>query len=232
MNARASTSPDKDAHGANTLLLAPAFDDGEDAVCADMLGVAEPGETDALFVTLTASPDARIDHWRTRVSPSPPANLGVVSVDESTRSAAARSASATTANGHVRSVSSPGDLTGLGIAISEYLSEWHGDGNRTVVCFHSLTPLLQYADARRVFQFLHVLTRRVESADAVAHYHLDPSAHDERTVRMLSSLFDEVVDAGDRHEDGHDHDHDRGDVDAGELADDPADREAEATESA
>lgn len=194
MNTRASQSPDSYAASTNSLVLSPAFDACGDDTCADMLGVAEPGETNALFVTLTGAPDARLDHWQSRVSPAPPANLGIVSVDESTRSTATATATTTSANGHVRSVSTPGDLTGLGIAISEYLSEWHNNGKQTVVCFHSLTPLLQYADTRRVFQFLHVLTRRVTSASATAHYHMDPTAHDEQTVRTLASLFDHVVD--------------------------------------
>lgn len=194
MNPRESP-PDPDA--TNTLVLASAFDAAGDDTCADMLGVAQPGDTNALFVTLTGAPDSRLDHWRSHVSPSPPANLGIVSVDESSRSTAATASTATAANGHVRSVSTPGDLTGLGIGISEYLSEWHDNGKQTVVCFHSLTPLLQYSDTRRVFQFLHVLTRRVESAGAVAHYHMDPAAHDERTLRTLSSLFDEVLEEHD-----------------------------------
>lgn len=194
MNTRESPSPDVDATGTNTLVLSPAFDAYGDDACADMLGVAPPGETNALFVTLTETPDARLEHWRSRVSPSPPANLGIVSVDESTRSTATATATTSSANGHVRSVSTPGDLTGLGIAISEYLSEWHHNDKQTVVCFHSLTPLLQYAETRRVFQFIHVLTRRVASTGAIAHYHMDPTAHDERAVRTLSSLFDEIVD--------------------------------------
>lgn len=177
---------------ANTLVLGSAFDADRDAICGEELGVDEPGETNVLFVTLTGTPDACLDRWRSHVSTERPANLGVVTVDENSRSAGAVAASESTAGGAVRSVSSVGDLTGLGIAISEYLAEWHDNGAQTVVCFDSLTSLLQYAGSRRVFQFLHVLTRRVDSTSAVAHYHLDPAAHDEQDVRTITSLFDRV----------------------------------------
>lgn len=194
-----STHPSpSEPNAANTLVLAAAFDNCGRDTCAEMLGATVPDETDVLFVTITGSVDTCLDHWRSRVGPTPPANVGIVTVDESTRSASASTTSThTAANGRVRSVSSPGDLTGLGIAASEYLSEWQGNGNDTVVCFDSLTPLLQYADTQRVFQFLHVLTRRVESAGATAHFHMDPTAHDDQTVRTIGSLFDEVLELAD-----------------------------------
>jgi len=187
------STPARSSIAANTLALGPAFETTDDA-CADLLGAAPPEETDVLFVTLTGTPDDCLDRWRSDVALTPPANLGIATVDES-RSAAAATASTTqtTAGGHVRSVSSPGDLTGLGIAISEYLSEWHSDDNRTVVCFDSVTTLLQYADTERVFQFIHVLTQRIEEAGATAHFHMDPAAHDDQTVRTITSLFDDVV---------------------------------------
>jgi len=93
----------------------------------------------------------------------------------------------------VETISDPGDLIGLGIAISKYLSNWEGSPNQTVVCFHSLTPLLQYGNLQRVFRFLHVLTGPLKSIDAVAHFHLDPHAHDEQTINTLSQLFDVIV---------------------------------------
>jgi hypothetical protein len=188
-----STSPSSDDGRANTLVLAPAFEAQADEACADMLGAAGPAETDALFMTLSGSPDVCLGRWRSGVSLTRPANIGIVSVDDSTRSAAATASVQTGANGHVRTVSSPGDLTGLGIAVSEFLGDWHGDGNETVVCFDSITTLLQYADLQRAFRFLHVLTQRSDGAGAHAHFHMDPTAHDEQTIRTITSLFDEVV---------------------------------------
>jgi 2C-methyl-D-erythritol 2,4-cyclodiphosphate synthase len=93
-------------------------------------------------------------------------------------------------------VSEPGDLTGIGIKMNKALSAWEDDDARTHVCFDSLTTLLQYVDTRRAFQYLHVTTKRVESAGAIAHYHIDPEAHDEQTLATIESLFSDVFEYG------------------------------------
>lgn len=61
------------------------------------------------------------------------------------------------------------------------------------MCFHSITALLQYADLSCVFRFLHVLTRHVDTVDGVAHYHIDPTAHDAQTLATIETLFDTVI---------------------------------------
>jgi hypothetical protein len=63
-----------------------------------------------------------------------------------------------------------------------------------LLCFHSLTTLLQYADPQRTFRFVHTLGSRARSCGVIAHYHLDPAAHDAPTVATLEPLFDVVVD--------------------------------------
>jgi hypothetical protein len=119
--------------------------------------------------------------------------LAVVLAGEATRSAAGAASLDDGPSPRITTVSSPGDLTGLGIEISEQLEAWADDGNQTVVCFHTLTTLFQYVDLEPAFQFLHVLTSRVRIADARAHYHVDPAAHDERELNTMRTLFDAVV---------------------------------------
>lgn len=84
----------------------------------------------------------------------------------------------------------PGDLTGQGIAIAEAIRPG------TVVCYDSLTALLQYADRRRVVQYLQSLIERCIRNSASVHLHLDPTTTDERTVAAVSLLVDAVVEAG------------------------------------
>ena len=93
----------------------------------------------------------------------------------------------------VDSLSNPADLTGLGIEVSRFLDRSRRRDAETKICVRSLTALLQFTDLRRTFRFLHVLAGRVEAAGAVAHYHLDPDAHDDQTVGSLTSLFDAAV---------------------------------------
>jgi hypothetical protein len=129
-----------------------------------------------------------------------PGNVQFVNVGETTRAASAQPGGSTASNvaeQAVEALSSPGDLTGLGIKLSEVLKEWDRNDNRTVVCFDSLTALLQYADLQTIYKFLHVLTGRFDAADVTAHFHLDPDACDQQTVSTLTSLFDTVVELDD-----------------------------------
>ena len=185
--------------GACVLLLAPSLDEATGDACLNLLTLDQPNDESVLWVTYTRSPDACVQDWLSHAGERP-RNMRFVSVGETTRSASAAVAASdgTGANGElVETLSSPGDLTGLGIKMSEVLKEWSNDGNPTVACFDSLTALLQYADLQTVYKFLHVLTGRFEAANVTAHFHLDPDACDTQTVSTLTSLFDTVVELDD-----------------------------------
>ncbi|MCL9813153.1 DUF7504 family protein [Natranaeroarchaeum aerophilus] len=89
----------------------------------------------------------------------------------------------------VEELSDPADLSTTGIAISSFLDDEGG----TVVCFHSLTALLEAVETEQLFRFLHVLTSRVHAADAIGQFYLDPARTDDRTIYKLRSGFDTVV---------------------------------------
>ena len=181
----------EDTH--NVLLLAPPTDAHAEDGCVDLMTVEPPAGEDVLYVTFTESPDQRLEAWRRGTDDERPAKLGFVNVDDSSRSAVESSPARSGTALSVRSVSNPADLTDLGIQLDAYLAEWADDGNRTVVCFHSVTTLLQYVDLQRAFRFFHVITGRVRESDARAHYHVDPSAHDVRTMNTLMTLFGAVA---------------------------------------
>lgn len=42
-----------------------------------------------------------------------------------------------------------------------------------------------------------MLIKRIEAVDGFAHYHMDPTAHDEKALATLRSLFDAVVELKD-----------------------------------
>lgn len=199
-------SPDPPA---NVLVLGPAMEPAVDGACASLLSGADPPRQNVLLVTLLESPDHRLDVLRRRDGQLP-GRVAVVSVGDGTRSAAASGpndgpssapeAGPDDGTGSVprrsirtTSVSDPGDLTGIGIKMDQALSAWTAEDAVTRTCFHSLTGLLQYADLHRVFKFLHVLTARVEAANGLAHFHLDPTAVDDRTLATVRSLFDVVI---------------------------------------
>lgn len=177
----------------NTLLLSPAFSPHGDSFCGDLLAARVTDETALLLVTNRESVDESIRRWA-RDAHFSPAQLGAIAMGESTRSAAAAGVQSSGAPGlTVETIAHPGDLTGVGIKVTEQLNQWQ-DGDREIVaCFDSLTVLLQYAPVEKVYQFLHVFTQQMKAADVSAHYHIDPSAHDDETVYTLLPLFDTLV---------------------------------------
>ena len=95
----------------------------------------------------------------------------------------------------VRYASSPNDLTGIGIELSELLRAFYEQrgARKNRILLHSLSTLLMYSDLQTVFRFMHVFTGRVQSADALGVFVVDSTAHDEQTVSTLKQLFDGVI---------------------------------------
>ncbi len=183
----------------NVMLLAPSLGVAGTEECGELLTVEPPDAENVLAVLLSDSPDDWIERWQRTVGPELPAQTAFVTTNETARSAAASADvnRALPGNMNLHSVSSPGDLTGLGMRISQQLSEWADGDEQIVVDFDSLTTLLEYAERRSVFKFMHVLKGRIEAVDAVAHYHMDPTAHDSGEVNTFKSLMDAVVEVDD-----------------------------------
>jgi KaiC/GvpD/RAD55 family RecA-like ATPase len=98
----------------------------------------------------------------------------------------------------VEYVNSPGDMTGVGIGVSEQLRRFaEEETEHTRVVFDSLSTLLMYSDAETVFRFLHVLTGRIDSVDAAGLFTIDPTTHDHETVNTLKQLFDGAIEMRD-----------------------------------
>ena len=174
----------------NVMLFAPTG--AERVSCFDPLERADVGETHVLVVSYTRRPAAVIEAWETQIG-TRPATAGVVTVGQPERGDESQPWA-------VSRVGSPGDLTGTGIELSERISAVADDAGADegiVVCFDSVTELLEHADVQRVFRFLHVLTGRVRNAGARCYYRFDPDSHDERAIATLRSLFDATVERGD-----------------------------------
>lgn len=96
----------------------------------------------------------------------------------------------------IKYVSSPGDLTGIGIAASGFMKQFHDRELGARVGLHTLSTLLMYADIQRVFQFSHVMTGRIEAADFVGVFTLD-TTHNTEAVSILQGLFDVFIEVRD-----------------------------------
>ena len=145
------------------------------------------GDESVLWVSYTRPPEDCL----ARLPSVPDDRKAVIDVGGGTRAAAAGGATTTT-DGEI-SVAEPNDLTGLGIAIAEQLRDTDG----IHVCFDSITAMLQYVETARAYTFLNSLLGHLWDADAHAHFHLNPDAHDEETVAAITALFDARIDTDD-----------------------------------
>ena len=95
----------------------------------------------------------------------------------------------------VKYASSPVDMTGIGIDLSEYLQEFyeHRGFERNRVLLHSVSTLLMYSNLETVFRFLHVFTGRIQSADALGVHVIDSTAHDDQTINTIKQLYDGLL---------------------------------------
>lgn len=173
----------------NVLLVGELLSPAENGLCTTLLGASRPANL--VLVTLTQSPDERLEVCRRHLGRLQD-RTAVVNVGDPVRS---NDGGGGTTGGDgsivVESVADPTDLMRIGITISRQLAEFEDDDLPTLVCFHSLTALLQFVEDRRsVFRFIHTLRGRVRAAGARAHYHLDAQAHDDQVVALLRPLFD------------------------------------------
>ncbi|GAA0658988.1 RAD55 family ATPase [Salarchaeum japonicum] len=63
---------------------------------------------------------------------------------------------------NIRYVSSPGDLTDIGIRAAGFFKQFSDEDRPVRFGLASLSTMLMYADTRRVFRFMNVLTGRVQ----------------------------------------------------------------------
>lgn len=187
-----------DVHEANNvLLLAPPMADREPTVCTDLLQADPSSESNVLVVTLTDSPAKRVQVWRQHVGETFPAELVFVTGDERSAGGRAWVDGETDESVRVSSAAHPGDLTGLGVEVTRHLERWRDAEAATSLCFHTVSTLLQYADRKSVYRFLHTLTVKVTALGGTAHYHASPVGYDETALDALLPLFDAVVELED-----------------------------------
>jgi hypothetical protein len=173
------------------LVLSPAG--GDDGVCPRLLSGADSDDAgiDLLRVAYR-DPGRVVEEWPTHVATDP----------ERARLIAAGRAAAVVERADLDASTvetvPPADLTELGIRTSELLNRWRVADQQSVVCFDSVTDVLDHVSFETAYRFLHVFTNQLDTVDAVGHFHMTPSAHDDCTVQRTMELFDAVAE----HEDG------------------------------
>ncbi|WP_096391485.1 RAD55 family ATPase [Halopenitus persicus] len=174
--------------GTNLLLSGPALT-GKRSLALDVLADGVEEGDAAIIVTTKDNGDRVLESFGERVDY---ADRPVAVVDCVTRQQGVGDARD---DDRIKYTSSPVDMTGIGIKLSEFLEEFYGtrgiERNRIMV--HSLSTLLMYAELQTVFRFLHVFTGRVQSVGGFGLFCIDSTAHDDQTMNTLKQLFDGII---------------------------------------
>ncbi|MFB6118003.1 hypothetical protein [Halosegnis sp.] len=174
--------------GTNLLVAGRAMSVARDLALS--LTVADPsGDDGAILVSTNTAPD-KLFRQCGDIAPGLAADrLAIVDCNGQTGEEAAA------ADVRVVSVRQPNDLTGIGIHFSQLYERFHDAGVQQVrTGVVGVSTLLLYTDLRPVFRFLHVMTARVEQAEGLGVFLIDPGAHDEQAMSTLTQLFDGRID--------------------------------------
>jgi KaiC/GvpD/RAD55 family RecA-like ATPase len=176
------------AAGSNLLVAGPPMS-GKRRLALDILAEGTEHGDGAIIVTTKDSAQKLLEKYAARVSIEGQP-VGVVDCV-----AKQQGSGDTEDTDQIKYASSPVDMTGIGIKLSEFLETFYErrglQSNR--VLLHSISTLLMYSDLQTVFRFLHVFTGRIQSADALGIYVVDSTAHDTQTMNTLKQLFDGVI---------------------------------------
>lgn len=191
----------RSAPGETSLLVCPPFEDEQAHGCLDLVLRDEPEHTRLFGVTLEQSLEKRLSEWNRAVGTAPAAAT-IVAVDTgwefSIRSEVAALEDQYDAL-TVEVIESPAQLDRIEAIAQSVFREWAGEPEQFAICLRSVTTLLQYAEQSVVLTLLSELGDLAHKHDAVAHYHVNRDAHDERTLDALSTACDTVYEYdGDR----------------------------------
>ncbi|SNR62582.1 RAD55 family ATPase [Halorubrum vacuolatum] len=176
------------APGTNLLIMGPPLT-GKRKLAMDVLADGTEVGDGAIIVTTKDGADRVLKDYATR---TPYEGKPVAVVDCVTRQQAVGDVRD---DDRIKYASSPVDMTGIGIKLSEFLQAFYRDRGieRNRIMVHSLSTLLMYSDLQTVFRFLHVFTGRLQSVDGLGLFSIDSTAHDDQTMNTLKQLFDGVV---------------------------------------
>ncbi|SDJ34385.1 KaiC protein [Halovenus aranensis] len=174
--------------GTNLLVSGPALSGKRRLAFEGLATGAERGEG-SVIITTRDSADRVLRDFRSLLGGQEQSPLGIV---DCVTQHQGRSTSDTEL---VKYTSSPTDMTGIGIKFSEFVEEFYGEREATQnrIAMDSLSTLLMYADLQTVFRFMHVLTSRIEDADAIGLFVIESTAHDAEAMNTLKQLFDGIV---------------------------------------
>lgn len=165
--------------GTNILILGPPLS-GKADLTMEML--SEGGGESAVIVTTQTSADELLEDYGNTLNP----HVGVVDTVTQQRGVEVEEAP------HVKYVSSPRDLTSIGIKFSELLDDIEREEG-VKVYMESVSTLLMHMDVQTVFRFLHVFTGQIKDIEGVGLFVINSESHSEQDISKLKQLFDGLI---------------------------------------
>lgn len=174
--------------GSNIMMIGPPMSGKETIINYLVYNGLQNGEA-AVIVTTKDPGENVIDWFSYNNLEIPQENLGIVDCVTKTLGVP------TTDTPNIKRASSPVDLTGIGVKISQFLEEFWMKKNirKTRLCINSLSTILMYSNIQTVFRFLHVFTGRVKAAGAIGIYVVEDGMHDNQAIATLKQLFDGIL---------------------------------------
>ncbi len=175
--------------GSNIMLIGPPMS-GKETILYNIVYYGAAKNDNAVITVTTRESAAHILEWFKEHKLSLPASrVGIVDCVTRTLGGTA----AETEN--IKIASSPVDLTGIGVKISQFFEEFFMKKNLRKIQLHinSLSTILMYSNIQTVFRFLHVFTGRIKAAGALGIYVIESGMHDEQSIATLKQLFDGMI---------------------------------------
>ncbi len=174
--------------GTNLMLIGPPMS-GKDELINNIMCTGLNNDDSSIIVT-TRETGERILEWYlqhdTEVNLE---NMGIVDCVTRTLGIPAQDVK------NIKRASSPVDLTGIGVKISQYFEEFLTSKKIPGIrlCINSLSTILMYSNIQTVFRFLHVFTGRVKASNGLGIFVVEDQMHDPQTVATLKQLFDGMI---------------------------------------
>ena len=175
--------------GSNIMLIGPPMSGKEAILNYIMYHGAVENENAVITVTTRESAVHILDWFKENKLNLPMERIGIIDCVSKTLGGPA------VENESIKIASSPVDLTGIGVKISQFFEEFFMKKNTQKIQLHinSLSTILMYSNIQTVFRFLHVFTGRIKAASALGIYVIESGMHDEQAVATLKQLFDGMI---------------------------------------
>ncbi len=175
--------------GSNIMLIGPPMS-GKEIILYNIMYHGAAKKDNGVITVTTRESAAHILEWFNENNLNLPlSRIGIVDCISKTLSGTA------VENENIKIASSPVDLTGIGVKISQFFEEFFMKKNiqKNQLHINSLSTILMYSNIQTVFRFLHVFTGRIKAAGALGIYVIESGMHDEKSIATLKQLFDGMI---------------------------------------